>query len=315
MTSPPSAEELARALHGRRRGGGWLCKCPAHDDHHPSLSIAEGDGRRTLIKCWGGCSQDSVLDELRRRNLWPARRDGGTGGWTDGRTGRRESRAASANADARRGSARLVDPMKPWRDAAPFAGGCVVDSYLRSRGIELAEHETSNLRSASALWHWPTGTHWPAMVARAHLGDGVELAAHMTFLRRDGSSKAPLGDKVRLFPAGGRTAGGGVWFGTVEDPEREFIVGEGIESTLSAMRIFHCAAGCAALSEFGIRRLVLPASVRRIRIFADHDALGQGLAAAREAWRRWRAEGREVAVSIASSAGEDANDVWRRRTA
>ena len=51
-----------------------------------------------------------------------------------------------------------------------------------------------------------------------------------------------------------------------------------------------------------------------MRIFADNDELGQGLAAAREAWRRWRAEGREVAVSIAAAAGEDANDVWLTRT-
>ena len=51
--------------------------------------------------------------------------------------------------------------------------------------------------------------------------------------------------------------GGGVWFGDA-DPAHEFIVAEGIESTLSAMRIFGVTAGCAALSEGGVRRLILP---------------------------------------------------------
>ena len=151
------------------------------------------------------------------------------------------------------------------------------------------------------------------MLARVSLANGADLGTHQTFLRPDGSGKAPLGDKARLFAAGGRCAGGGVWFG-VADPNREFIVAEGIESCLSALRLFGVAAGCAALSELGVRRLVLPPEARKVRVFADNDELGQGLAAAREAGLRWRAEGREVAASIASSVGEDANDVWLRRS-
>jgi hypothetical protein len=117
-----------------------------------------------------------------------------------------------------------------------------------------------------------------------------------------------------LFAAGGKTAGGGVWFG-VARPDYEFIVGEGIESTLSEMRLRGAIAGCAALSEIGIRRLILPKEAHRVRISADHDLHGQGVAAAREAARRWRAEGREVAASMAPKVGEDANDLWLRRSA
>jgi hypothetical protein len=151
------------------------------------------------------------------------------------------------------------------------------------------------------------------MVARVSLVTGVDLTTHQTFLKPDGSGKAPLGEKARLFAAGGRTVGGGVWFGGFADPMSEFIVAEGIESLLSALRIFNAFAGCAALSELGVRRLILPPEVRRVRIFADNDELGKGLVAAREAWRRWRDEGREVAVSIAERVGDDANDVLRRR--
>jgi hypothetical protein len=203
--------------------------------------------------------------------------------------------------------------MKSWRNGSPRIRDTAADRYLRSRKIILTDEEAQSFRFHPALWHWPTQSKWPVMVARVSLATGVDLTTHQTFLKADGSGKAPLGEKARLFAAGGGTVGGGVWIGAVADPTREFIIGEGIESTLSAMRIFGATAGCAALSERGIRRLILPSQARRVRVFADHDALGQGLGAAREAWRRWCDEGREVAVSIADRVGEDANDVLMRR--
>jgi hypothetical protein len=205
------------------------------------------------------------------------------------------------------------DPMKSWRNGSPRVRDTAADRYFRSRKIMLTDEEARSFRFHPQLWHWPTRSKWPAMVARVSLATGVDLTTHQTFLNPDGSGKAPLGDKARLFAAGGRTAGGGVWIGGVTDPTTEFVVAEGIESALSAIRIFNASGGCAALSELGLRRLILPPEVRRVRIFADHDELGHGLAAAREAWRRWRHEGREVAVSIAERVGEDANDILMRR--
>ena len=69
------------------------------------------------------------------------------------------------------------------------------------------------------------------MLARVALATGEDITSHQTFIEPDGSGKAEI-EKPRLFSAGGKTAGGGVWFGAA-DPEREFIVAEGIESTLS----------------------------------------------------------------------------------
>jgi hypothetical protein len=124
-------------------------------------------------------------------------------------------------------------------------------------------------------------------------------------LALDGSRKAPV-DKARLFPAGAPLVGAGVRFGTA-DADSEFIVAEGIESTLSAMRLFGGPAGCAALSTSGFASLVLPSTIERVRIFADYD--GAGLEAAHAAARRWRGEGRTVRVSRPTQAGCDANDV------
>ncbi|MFN8113159.1 MAG: DNA-primase RepB domain-containing protein [Solirubrobacterales bacterium] len=52
---------------------GWTALCPAHDDHNPSLSVAEGEDGRCLIHCFAGCSADDVVAELglRIEDLFP----------------------------------------------------------------------------------------------------------------------------------------------------------------------------------------------------------------------------------------------------
>jgi putative DNA primase/helicase len=211
------------------------------------------------------------------------------------------------------GDGKARDPLRSWREAAPSIRNTAAETYLKGRGLTLTDAEARSLRFHPALWHWPTQTKWPAMVALVRLADGAELTSHQTFLEYDGSGKAPVGAKTRLFASCKTIAGGGVWFGEA-DGRTEFIVAEGLESALSAMRLYGAAAGCAALSEGGIRRLILAREARRVRIFADHDELGQGVAAAQEARRRWRAEGREVVVSRATEIGFDANDVLMARS-
>jgi len=66
-----TAEQLANALDGRRSGRGWTCRCPAHEDRSPSLSLREGDGGRILVHCFSGCSQSDVIAAIRARGLWP----------------------------------------------------------------------------------------------------------------------------------------------------------------------------------------------------------------------------------------------------
>ena len=103
-----------------------------------------------------------------------------------------------------------------------------------------------------------------------------------------------------------------MWFGII-DPDHEALVTEGLENLLSGFRIFGVTAGVAALSEGGVRRLILPPAAKMVRIFADHDIKGQGLAAAQAAKRRWTAEGRTVAISISPVIGWDANDTLLHR--
>lgn len=48
----------------RSSGSGWITRCPAHDDHNPSLSVSEGADGRALFNCLAGCSQEAVLSAL-----------------------------------------------------------------------------------------------------------------------------------------------------------------------------------------------------------------------------------------------------------
>src|SRR4051794_21221986 len=70
--TPADVERIARQLGGaRKNGGGWDCRCPAHDDQEPSLSLSVGEDGRLLWCCHTGCDQATVLEGLRKRGVLP----------------------------------------------------------------------------------------------------------------------------------------------------------------------------------------------------------------------------------------------------
>jgi len=63
----------------RRTGTGWTTRCPAHDDHNPSLSVTNGDGR-VLLRCQAGCDTEDVVAAINMTmaDLFDQPRDPGT---------------------------------------------------------------------------------------------------------------------------------------------------------------------------------------------------------------------------------------------
>lgn len=51
----------------------WKACCPAHDDKSPSLAITETSEGKVLLRCWAGCSTQSILKAigLEFRDLFP----------------------------------------------------------------------------------------------------------------------------------------------------------------------------------------------------------------------------------------------------
>jgi hypothetical protein len=67
-------DHVLKRLEGVRQcNGAWKALCPAHADREPSLSVSEGDDGRALVKCFSGCSNESIVEALglRMRDLFP----------------------------------------------------------------------------------------------------------------------------------------------------------------------------------------------------------------------------------------------------
>ena len=281
-----TAAEIAAALGGRRAGRWWSCRCPAHDDRSPSLSIRHGN-RGLIVHCWAGCDPRDVLAALRRIGLigagGDARRTGG-----DGRDGDPAARSAAM--------ARHI-----W-EGARDARGTPVASYLADRGITITPPPA--LRWAPALRH-PDGTRGPAMVGRIDSLDGDLISISRTWLDRGPDGRWRRRDRAML----GRAAGGAVRLAPAAET---LLVGEGIETALAAMQATAQPAW-AALSTSGLVALVLPAIVRIAVILADHDTNGAGECAARTAAARWLAEGRRARLALPPESGTDFADVLAGR--
>jgi hypothetical protein len=63
-TSNPTNNILSRLKSVRQVAGGYVAKCPAHDDQQASLSVATGDDGRVLLHCHAGCSIEDVCRAL-----------------------------------------------------------------------------------------------------------------------------------------------------------------------------------------------------------------------------------------------------------
>jgi putative DNA primase/helicase len=284
------AEAIAKALGGRRAGGGWMARCPAHDDREPSLSIRDADDGKVLVRCHAGCNQERVIAALRSRRVWDEKDH------RYRRPGRLVPRFTDNDQPDRDNTERSKAAIAIWQSARP-AAGTLVETYLRSRGLHLPPPRT--LHFHAGLKH-PSGGIWPAMVALVTRGvDGAPLAIHRTFLARNGAGKAPVDPQKMMF---GPCRGGAVRLGASEDV---LMVGEGIESCLAAM-LGKSSPAWAALSTSGLRALDLPDGAREVIVLADGDDPGE--AAARNCAWRWKREGRIVRIARPPH-GMDFNDL------
>ena len=287
------AIEIAAALGGRREGREWRCPCPLHGGR--SFAIRDGEGGRLLVRCWGGCDSVAVLTELRRIGL------------LDSCDGHERPRVYSAprTENTSTDAARTARALDLWHESRPIEG-TIAELYLRSRGISFDEWPTT-LRLHPHCPH-PNRAPLPALIALVEHVERGAVAIHRTFLRLSGQGRTNCDpDKAGLGPV----AGGAVRFG-VPRKSNWLVVAEGIETTLSVATACGLSAW-AALSEGGIRNLILPPEAEKVLIAADHDDSGVGQRAARNAAERFLAEGRRVRIAMPPEIDTDFNDLLTGR--
>jgi putative DNA primase/helicase len=283
-----SADQIARALRGRKVGDGWMARCLTHHDREPSLSIRDAGDGKVLVHCHAGCNQESVIAALRARGLWPQK------GLHPSK--RSAPRAAATRQPDRDDAKRTEAALAIWKATTP-ADGTRVETYLASRGLHLPLPPT--LHFHAGLKH-PSGCILPAMVALVTRGvDDVPLAIHRTFLARDGSGKAPVDPQKMML---GPCRGGAVRLARASDV---LMVGEGIETCLAVMQATGHPAW-SALSTSGLRTLNLPDEVNDLIVLADGEDAGE--AAANGAALRWKRERRRVRIARPPQ-GYDFNDL------
>ena len=288
MTSLPDARRIVAALKGRWAGKSGMCRCPAHEDRTPSMSVSETRDGRVLVHCFAGCSQEAVIGALKAAALWPEGRVIADPSYpsylttpADGMTNRDERR--------RREAARTI-----WAEAAPIAG-TLGERYLRSRGIIAPLPPT--LRFAR-LKHRPDGRIKPAVVCALQDGRNRVTAIQRIFLRPDGLAKTdaepkkptlgPMGDAaVRMGPAG-----------------RVIGLAEGPETALAAQQIFSLPVWCSC-GAGRMKAVAIPDGVRAVYIFAD--AGKPGIDAAIAAADTFEHRGLEVVIQAPRDG--DWNDV------
>jgi putative DNA primase/helicase len=283
---------IARNLGAVRSGHNWRCRCPRNCGY--TLSLAEGEDGKLLVHCFGGCEYNDILLALVEYGLLDDDGDG---------------------ADRHDGSDHRVDQRRRCDDAKRIARAQqIYDSgawdeririYLRSRGIDLG---SPVLRFSPRAPHRCRGPR-PAMLAPVVDVNGTLTCVHMTFLRPDSRGKADLPKELQR-ETRGPIRGGAIRLAP-HDPDMELVIGEGIESTLSAMQVLG-RVGWAAAYAANLQTLELPPEVRRIIIAADNDTTGTGQRNALAAYERWTAEGRSVRIKTPPITGKDFNDYLRQ---
>ena len=264
-----------------------MCRCPAHDDRTPSLSVRAGD-RRLLFHCFAGCETANVIRALVARHLL--------------RTERWAGNVEKALTPPDPGPRNREAATRLWSAARPIEKS-PAEAYLRGRRLTL---RTSDLRyhARTPYGRGPQAIFRPAMLAAIRDESGL-VAVHRTFLD---SASAALSDLPVPKRALGRLGQGAV---RLQSP-RDGLLGlaEGIETAMAAIQLSGLPCW-ATLGTERFARVALPPPVRRLILFLDNDAGG------RRAEMLAREAHRETAIEIEAryprAVGADWNDVLLTR--
>lgn len=289
------AEEIARALGGKRSGRQWLCKCPAHNDGNPSLIVFDGH-TDVQVRCYAGCEPVDVIAALSDRGLW--RKDGARIRSAQVNVAR-ETNSKDSTAVSHRELALAI-----WQEGVhPL--GTLAEKYLLGRGLALPEA----IAGRCARYHGscPRGRERvPALVVvmRDFLTDDA-VAIQRIYLTKDGVKD---GKPMML----GSVANAAMMLSDKRETFSQDLlycprlyVGEGFETCL-AMYLNGFKPTWALGSAGAILRFPVMWGVGTLTICADNDPVG--VASAEACAKRWVDARLKAFIWVPNEEGRDFAD-------
>jgi hypothetical protein len=257
-----TAPELAVMLGGSGvpNYAGWCsCRCPAHADLHASLSVKEVP-RGWLFRCFASCTREEIVDAIETLHR-------------SGQLHRKPAplRFDTPHVDVDAIVRRIVGECESPRELPPFNEFNWVSRYL-STGRGITGRYPNDLLNHRSLYHKPTMTSGPAMVALVRNLAGDVVAVHRTWIDSKTYGKADISPvKMMLGPV----AGHAVHLIGLPSSSPVLYVAEGIETALSYAQLNgltdYTSVVWAALSSSGLANLLVPDHVTRIVVICDND--------------------------------------------
>ena len=199
------------------------------------------------------------------------------------------------------GPRRTPGHLQLWSEAHVVREGDPVWKYLQNRGLD-PRLAPADIRMHEALLYSDDAeekSRWPAMLARMTDASGVVTAVHRTYLTDDGR-KAPVASPKKI--TAGSTNGAVAQLGV---PDAVMGIAEGVETALAASEWFEMAVWAAIGAENLATFDAVPAGVKRLVIFADHDLNFVGQEAAYRLAKRLAGRGLQVEVALPPTPGAD----------
>lgn len=272
------AKNIVEQLGGVWRGTRGECRCPAHDDGSPSLSVRLGDSA-ILFHCFAGCTALEVLKALQRRKLHD------------------RSAMAMPQGKPKRDMGALA--MRLWNASVPITG-TLAEDYLVARGLSAPFPKALRFNAATILGSGVDRRVMPALIAAVE-NDLGPVAVQRTFLDPADVLRKPIPKpKVALGLLGTAAI-------RLAPATHELGLAEGIEDARSATEWF----GTPTWALGGVERLAfvaIPEKVRRVIVFGDRGRAADRLL--EKARDHLTANGREL-ISRVPEHHEDWNDAWR----
>ena len=256
IRNKPTAElrSLVKTLGGTWSGYTAMCRCPAHADRTPSLSVRQGD-RGILVTCHAACDSRDVFRQLSRIASIPD-----------------FNRSVIEKANPNPGKPHLAI----WRAARPIEG-TLGERYVRDTRNIWAPLSDLRFHPRCPRGQGAFARFEPALLVAMRKG-GEIVAIQRIFLDPETASyteKLCLGQAI-----------GAAW--TNGPPARTIGLCEGLETAAAYMSL----TGIQAWATMGAKRfhqLTIPSSVETLILLADNDA--EGRRARDRAWQAYQRPG------------------------